>query len=47
MKISVKSSADEAKIKELIETAEAHCPVVNTVKNPVKVKMSINYEKLE
>jgi len=45
MKVSVKSTADESKIKELIEKAEAHCPVSNSVKNPVDVSMSINYEK--
>ena len=45
VKISVKSSAEEAKIKELINKAETHCPVLNTVKNPVNIKTSLKYEK--
>ncbi|MHA1378332.1 MAG: OsmC family protein [Candidatus Helarchaeota archaeon] len=46
IKVSVKSGADEAKVKELIETAEQYCPVSNSVKNPVTINMTVNCEKI-
>lgn len=44
---TIKSSADEDKVKELIDAVESHCPVYNTVKNPIEMSTALKYEKSE
>jgi len=39
---TIKSSADEAALRTLVETVESHCPMLDTLVRPIEVKGEIN-----